>query len=513
MRRPMLTRARTSLLGAILLGLLLLGACGGEEEIIRVSPIISVCPSREAPEEECDRPLDLGERPITIPHELELFVFDRGEGALVVSEVGGREVTGNAEVPFTVPAGTSAALPITVTPEALGQQEALLTIASDDPMRPSYELPLRYTGIPKPVPKIELCAAGECGTAIAYDFGLVRRTQQDSVVVEVKNSGTAPLTISEVEVRGEPSQEGELQLLTSTRPGELQPGAKAELVVAYEPLDGVADQIEVVFVTDDPATPEASVTLDGTSDVNLPPVADARQVETGSTSVDAIVEEVLALDGSGSSDPEGDPLRYEWTLDTPARSRSALDDPNAVLVTFVPDVAGSYRAELTVTDSLGQTSEVVSTVLIDVRPRFAFRAHLSWQGGGDLDLHLVAEGGDLFGAGDCYFEDPAPDFGAAGVAADDPELRADVEAPPGGEEIVVEVPASGVYGLYVQYFDDLGAGAAQANVEVIFDDASQPAFSATMSLPRTCSLWHVGDLTFPPAQFAPSTAPIADQCR
>jgi hypothetical protein len=477
-----------------LIAAFLLAACGDSEEIIRVRPILSVCARADAPAEECDRPIDLGERPITVPHAVTLFLFDRGEGALIVSSIGGTEVTSALEVPHTVAAGTSIPLPLTITPATLGESKAVLSIESDDPERNPYSLDLLYSGVPKPVPKIELCIADACGTDVAFDFGLVRRTQTESVVIQVKNVGTASLAIGGVELVGASSQENELSLASSTRPGTLLPGAAAEVVAVYQPQDGVADHLEILFATDDPATPEARVVLDARSDANAAPVADARQVDTGSTSLQLAVEELVVLDGSRSSDPEGDPLRFTWTLSVPARSRAQLDDPAAGLVTFVPDVAGNYRAELVVTDSLEQTSEVAAVVLIEARPKYAFRARLAWQGGGDLDLHLVADGGDLFGAEDCYFDNPMPAFGA--------ELRNDVESPPGGEEIVFEVPGPGIYRLYVQYFDDLGLGAADATVEVIFDDASQPAFTATETMTTAmCNLWYVGELSFPPAAF------------
>jgi hypothetical protein len=500
---------------------LALFACGSEEEIIRVRPILSVCPTAVFGEA-CDRPIDLGDRPITVPLELDLFVHDRGEGALIVSAAAGAGVESRIELPFTVAAGTSARLPLSVTPSVLGPGTAVLAIESDDAERSPYELPLSYFGVPKPVPKLELCVGAAtstsggatiCGVDLVYDLGVVRRSQEESVIISVSNIGTAPLAILGVEVQGVSSEDGELLLVTSTRPGALEPGASAEVVVVYAPADGVADRVEVLFHTDDPDVPEARVVIGAASDTNLPPTADARQVDTGSTSVEIAVEDIVILDGAGSADPEGDPLAFEWVLSAPARSRAVLDDSTAGLVTFVPDVAGSYRVELVVSDSLGQRSEVAAVVLVDARPRFAFRAKLEWQGGGDLDLHFVGEGGALFGPDDCHFDNPRPDFGAPMVAEDDPELRGDVDAPPGGEEIVLEAPAPGIYALYVQVFDDLGNGASTAAVEVVFDDGSQPVFSATQSLERTCSLWHVGDFEVGPSRFTASPSPVGSQCR
>jgi hypothetical protein len=489
------------------LALLLSLGCSGEEEIIRVKPVLSVCPARESTAEACDRPIDLGELPIGAPHARSVFVFNRGEGPLIVSLVGGTEVTSAAEVPFTVPAGAASELPMTVTPSKLGAGSAVLSIESDDERSP-HAIELLYVGLPEAAPRIELCAGGACGTDIAFDFGVVRRTQIESAVIEVKNVGDAPLEIAAVELRGDAP---ELSLATPTRPGTLDPDARAEVVVLYQPNDGMADHIEVVFVTDDPASPEARVSIDGSSAANLPPIADARQVDTATTSIAVAVEELVVLDGSASQDPEGDPLLFAWTVTAPDRSTAQLDSSDAGLVTFAPDVAGSYRVELVVTDSLGQPSPA-AVVLIEARPRFAFRAQLRWQGGGDLDLHLVTEAGALFGAEDCFFDNPMPDLGVAGTI-DDPQLRSDVEAPPGGEEIVLEVPAPGLYRLYVHYFEEGGLGPADATVDVIFDDSSQPAFSATSSLMTTCSLWYVGDLSFPPAQFVASSAPAADLCR
>ncbi len=73
----------------------------------------------------------------------------------------------------------------------------------------------------------------------------------------------------------------------------------------------------------------------------------------------------VQLDGSGSSDAEGQSLTYHWTLVAPAGSQASLSDPNVVRPLFNPDVSGNYIAELVVND--GMVSSEPDTVLITVQ--------------------------------------------------------------------------------------------------------------------------------------------------
>ncbi len=79
-------------------------------------------------------------------------------------------------------------------------------------------------------------------------------------------------------------------------------------------------------------------------DVNTPPVADAGPDQSGG------VGSLVTLDGSGSSDADGDPLGYNWSLQNPPGSSTELSDPTAESPTFTPDVEGDYLATLVVSD-------------------------------------------------------------------------------------------------------------------------------------------------------------------
>ena len=93
------------------------------------------------------------------------------------------------------------------------------------------------------------------------------------------------------------------------------------------------------------------------AEVNLPPVADAGPDLTVS------VDTVLNLNGSGSIDPNGQPLTYQWTvLSAPADSNATLSNPTSITPIITPDRPGVYEFQLVVNDGL--LDSVPDTVMI-----------------------------------------------------------------------------------------------------------------------------------------------------
>lgn len=90
---------------------------------------------------------------------------------------------------------------------------------------------------------------------------------------------------------------------------------------------------------------------------NTAPVSNAGQLQN------IIVGTVVTLNGNASSDANGDPLTYSWTLTSkPAISTATLSGSTSATPTFTADVAGSYVATLVVND--GQVNSVASTVIL-----------------------------------------------------------------------------------------------------------------------------------------------------
>ncbi len=90
---------------------------------------------------------------------------------------------------------------------------------------------------------------------------------------------------------------------------------------------------------------------------NSPPVANAGPDRT------VVSGETVTLDGSGSSDVDGDPLSFAWTLiSVPEGSEATLSDPAAIRPTFAIDLPGNYLARLIVND--GHTASAPAVVIL-----------------------------------------------------------------------------------------------------------------------------------------------------
>lgn len=117
-----------------------------------------------------------------------------------------------------------------------------------------------------------------------------------------------------------------------------------QLVVNDGALDSIPDTVNV-------------------STVNSRPVANAGPDQVAS------VGDTVHLDGSGSSDADGDPLTYRWSFTSkPDGSVAVLSGADTVNPAFVPDVAGLYVVQLIVNDGTVDSLPDTATVTVQVPP-------------------------------------------------------------------------------------------------------------------------------------------------
>ncbi len=182
------------------------------------------------------------------------------------------------------------------------------------------------------------------------------------------------------------------------------------------------------------------------------------------------------VSGAESHDPlTPSELSYGWSIaSAPPGGVSALEGDTSDELTFFPNVAGIWVAQLVVSNGEGVVSAPCSAA-VSVVPDQRLWVELSWNNtNDDLNLHLL-QNHALYGSnGDCYAGNCTPigtssqlSWGAAG-STDDPILLAS-SFDKGPEITAIVDPASGTYEIAVDDAPNSDPGDTEARVRVFVD--------------------------------------------
>ncbi len=165
-------------------------------------------------------------------------------------------------------------------------------------------------------------------------------------------------------------------------------------------IDG--DYVIYLMVNDGRANSNIdTITITASPDVNKIPIADAGDYKT------VLVGETVILDSSGSSDPEGETLTYQWNLDfRPCTSASFISDTTVANPSFIPDAVGKYTISLVVNDGTHDSASDTADIIAS-EPGGSFAAgHLKYDAdcaschaAGTHDTTSDGHAGDLYGKG------------------------------------------------------------------------------------------------------------------
>lgn len=338
-----------------------------------------------------------------------------------------------------IEAGFQGSVEVSFTPPDVGRYTAVLAIESNDKTQPMVQVQLGGDGWRRGAIEV---------TPQLVDFGKVNAGDVALGQVYIRNVGNGDLTITGIELSKETNPDFKIQSSART-PASISQGTQVMLLLAYRPGINSSPPGEgtLLIKASDPYQPKTQVRL--LAGLNRAPRADAGADQQ----VDPLVQ--VILDGSGSTDPDGDlPLSYSWNLvRKPEGSSSELVSTEQVQTSFTPDLVGVYEAELYVTDSTGLRSLLPDRTSITALPSERLLVELVWDSPiADLDLHFLAPGGSMGGFLDCHWANPSPDWGAVDDTSDNPELLRDDLAGFGPETLAYQEPMDGEYSLAVDYF-------------------------------------------------------------
>ncbi len=218
----------------------------------------------------------------------------------------------------------------TVTLETAGEYAIVLTVTDDDGATASDTVTVTVT---EPEPEPENIAPVAAATA-------------------TPTSGTAPLTVS-LDGTGSTDEDGSITTYAWTIPGA---DDATEATVSATFVEAGTYAIVLTVTDDDGATDTDTVNITVEVAENQPPVAVAAASPlTGGEPLE------VQFDGSGSSDPDGTIVSYQWTW-TNGDTLTGFDP----IATFT---AGTYAVTLTVTDDAGATAvDVVEITVTAAQP-------------------------------------------------------------------------------------------------------------------------------------------------
>ncbi len=227
---------------------------------------------------------------------------------------------------------------ITWTPESSGTYEVTATITDTGAGSDTQSFVVTVEDLPvlnqsPSITSTPLVTAVE-GQLYTYDVDATDPDPDDVLVYSLDNPPTG------MEINTETG-------LIQWTPGETQVDEHM-ILIRVEDRGGLFDT-QVFTLAVSPSTSE-----------NIIPVAEAGPDQT-QTLIHGQSEKIVALNGSGSSDPDGTITGYTWT------SESGVPDPENIAEPSIALTAGTYQFALIVTDDDGAAS-IADTVTIIINP-------------------------------------------------------------------------------------------------------------------------------------------------
>lgn len=277
---------------------------------------------------------------------------------------------------FNVSAGGNQVVTVTYAPADTNTDGGSITVTSNDATSPSVSVALTGAGVAAPAPSIALSPA-------SLSFGTVTAGGSAALTVQVQNTGTAPLGVTQIARCASPATSTEFTW-SPAGPFTVAAGGSTAVTVTYAPTGAGADTGCIAFSSNDTANPVVSLNVTGTGQAAAAPkIAVApTSLGFGNVTVGGSSSKTFAISNTGNATLTGTVARAtgtsaEYTF-SPASFSVAAGASQVVTVTYAPAdtstdggsllVSSNDTASPTLSVALSGTGVVAPTPAIAVSP-------------------------------------------------------------------------------------------------------------------------------------------------
>jgi len=364
---------------------------------------------------------------------------------------------------------------------------ALLRIESDDPEKPSIQVDLSGIGVDLPPCRYSVVPG-------ALEFPRLPTLEEEIQEVTVRNIGDTNCLLFDITIE----EDEEVPPGTYTLPDApissvvLEPGGTVIFRIAFRPREVGRFGGDFRMQVNSAERPNIVVPLDGTGGEGL-------GIQCSSDTSVSVGENVrLGVFENASAEI----VARRWRIVSAPPGGANADDifdpdpPTTAAVLFTPKIVGAYTLEVEVDDAEGRSRSC--QIEVEVRPR-EFQVTLTWDGTGDLDLHVLRDTGVPWfdDIDDCYFQNPSPQWASPGLDNDEDVAN-------GPENVRIDTPVVGeTYRIAVHNFEN-GAG-RRARVQVYCGNQATPDLdrrsraltgAASGACTSSSDFWRLADVTF-----------------